>query len=63
MGATNCNRENKAKAQKMCNHDSTFLSICDLDQNRPDGKKCMVHHHDFACSEKETKKRCDNRRQ
>jgi hypothetical protein len=63
MGATDCNRENKKKAQDLCNHDSTFLSICDLNQNRPDGKKCMVHHHDFACSDRETKEKCENRRQ
>lgn len=63
MGKTECNRENKKKAQKKCNHDNSFLRICDLNQNRPDKKKCSVHHHDFACSEKETKEKCDDRRQ
>ncbi len=63
MGKTECNRENKKKAQKLCNHDTTFLSICDLDQNRKDGKKCSVHHHDFACSDSETEKKCLKRRQ
>jgi hypothetical protein len=63
MGRTECNRENKAKAQRLCNHDGTFLGICDLNQNRPDGKKCMVHHHDFACSDRETEAKCDGRRQ
>ncbi len=63
MGRTECNRKNKAEAQRLCNHDRTFLSICDLDQNRPDGKKCSVHHHDFACSERETEDKCNRRRQ
>ncbi|MCC7576584.1 MAG: DUF4157 domain-containing protein [Methanomethylovorans sp.] len=63
MGKTECNRENKAKAQQLCNHDRTFLSICDLSQKRPDGKKCSVHHHDFACSDRETEERCAKRRQ
>jgi hypothetical protein len=63
MGRTECNSENKKKAQKLCNHDRTFLSICDLDQKRKDGKKCSVHHHDFACSERETEDRCRRRRQ
>jgi hypothetical protein len=47
----------------MCNHDSTFLSICDLNQKRKDGKKCSVHHHDFVCSERETEDTCKNRQQ
>jgi hypothetical protein len=63
MGKTECNRENRKKAQELCNHDSTFLSICDLNQKRKDGKKCSVHHHDFACSEKETEEKCTNRQQ
>ena len=63
MGKTECNRENKKKAQELCNHDSTFLSICDLDQERKDGKKCSVHHHDFACSDRETEDKCSNRQQ
>ncbi len=63
MGKTECNRENKAKAQQLCNHDRTFLGICDLNQKRPDGKKCSVHHHDFACSDRETEDRCTKRRQ
>ena len=63
MGKTECNRENKAKAQRLCNHDRTFLSICDLNQKRPDGKKCSVHHHDFACNERETEEKCTKRRQ
>jgi Domain of unknown function (DUF4157) len=62
MGKTECDRNNKARAQKLCNHDRTFLSICDLNQNRKDGKKCSVHHHDFACSERETEQKCMNRR-
>jgi hypothetical protein len=63
MGRTECNAENKKKAQELCNHDSTFLSICDLNQKRKDGKKCSVHHHDFACSERETEDKCTNRQQ
>ncbi|MCP4218517.1 MAG: DUF4157 domain-containing protein [bacterium] len=63
MGKTDCNRENKKKAQRLCNHDKTFLSICDLNQKRKDGKKCSVHHHDFACGENETKAKCNNRKQ
>jgi hypothetical protein len=63
MGKTECNSENKKKAQELCNHDSTFLSICDLNQKRKDGKKCSVHHHDFACSDRETEEKCANRQQ
>ena len=63
MGKTECNRNNKAKAQQLCNHDSTFKKICDLSQKRPDGKKCMVHHHDFACGDRETEDKCKNRQQ
>jgi hypothetical protein len=62
MGKTECNRENKAKAQQLCNHNTTFVGICDRNQKRPDGKKCTVHHHDFACSDRETEDRCINRR-
>lgn len=62
MGRTEFNRKNKAKAQQLCNHDKMFLGICDLNQKRPDGKKYMVHHHDFACSERETEERCKRRR-
>jgi hypothetical protein len=63
MGKTECNRKNKAEAQRLCNHDRTFLNICDLDQKRKDGKKCSVHHHDFACGDRETEQKCINRRQ
>ncbi len=62
MGKRDDCKNAQKEAQKECNHDKTFLSICDLDQKRPDGKKCMVHHHEGKCDDRETEERCKKRR-